>query len=222
MSLLCDNCYSKANSVAVKPTVASEKRPAQEPSVERATLSPAKDAAAAVAPDTLDYIPDDDGYCQIDEIRLPAIVKAATTSTISKNADKTQSKGEHQGPSNQKLLQLHILALDSQAKTQRKTMPTNSTTHSPATSATKRRASRKLIHCQRMAADKSPPRPTITLSMITILITIIISTLIIVLMIITIMMIITIIVIITVPIIILKNQRMKMISVIQLRIQLLN
>lgn len=106
MSLLCDNCYSKAHSVAAKPAEASERRPTQEPSVERAPLSPAEDAAAAIAPDTLDYIPDDDGYCQIDEIRLPAIVKAATTSTPSKNADKPQSKGDHRGPSSPKIVSI--------------------------------------------------------------------------------------------------------------------
>lgn len=90
MSFLCDNCYSKANNVSIKLIDNDDKHSINEQINElKGTITSDDDNKNAF--DGIDYVPDDDGYCQIDEIRLPAIVKSTTTTPL-KNSDKKQSK----------------------------------------------------------------------------------------------------------------------------------
>lgn len=75
-TLLCDECYSKSQDQ-------EKQQPLQQTRTDRSSASSQSSTATTVIKNTtntsndqIDCIQDDDGYCEIDEIRLPAIIKS--------------------------------------------------------------------------------------------------------------------------------------------------
>lgn len=121
---LCDDCYTKSqdhqqsknqileakdqqasSTRATSATTSGSSQSNSAPTVINMTTSP-----SAPSPlDTNDFIQDDDGYCEIDEIRLPAIIKTTpgnisspltTTTTTPTSATIANSELKRQGTTN--------------------------------------------------------------------------------------------------------------------------
>lgn len=98
-TLLCDDCYTKSQDPQQSKNLLLESKD-QQPSSTRPTSTNNSSSQSITVPtviknkggainmtssplDTNDFIQDDDGYCEIDEIRLPAIIKTAPSNAFS-------------------------------------------------------------------------------------------------------------------------------------------
>lgn len=98
-TLLCDDCYTKSQDPQQSKSQILDSKDRQ-PSSTRGTSANSSSSHSITVPtvvtnkggvthspptppplDTNDFIQDDDGYCEIDEIRMPAIIKTTPSST---------------------------------------------------------------------------------------------------------------------------------------------
>lgn len=96
LTLLCDDCYTKSQDQQQFKNHILESKEHQQPSLNRGNSSNSSSSSRSITVPTVitnkcglitapqppqpldtnnDFIQDDDGYCEIDEIRLPAIIK---------------------------------------------------------------------------------------------------------------------------------------------------
>lgn len=115
-TLLCDDCYTKSqdhqppkNQILESkgPSTSGTSTNSSSHSITVPTVIVNKSGAINAQPpppplDTNDFIQDDDGYCEIDEIRLPAIIKMTSghSNSSSTTATNTNPELKRQGTTN--------------------------------------------------------------------------------------------------------------------------